>query len=125
MSTAVSSVGALSRAIRMTRCVCLWKGAELAASTNNMRGDGVKEDPSSSKKLYRDTLGLPLKATEDYLSVEDKTLRVPSTSACGRSEWLHSRALARIPGLPTFPSRMRRSSSSWPMLHPCKQRLKR
>ena len=43
MSAAASSVGARSRAIRMIRCVVHGKGAELGPSTNNMRGDGVKE----------------------------------------------------------------------------------
>lgn len=31
----------------------------------------ITRDPSASKALYRDTLGLPLKANEDYLSVDN------------------------------------------------------
>jgi catechol 2,3-dioxygenase-like lactoylglutathione lyase family enzyme len=56
----------------------------------------ITKDPSSSKKLYRDTLGLPLKAIEDYLSVDHFEgakhfgvwpLRMAAQSCFGTDTW--------------------------------------
>jgi catechol 2,3-dioxygenase-like lactoylglutathione lyase family enzyme len=56
----------------------------------------ITKDPSASKALYRDALGLPLKATEDYLSVDNFEgakhfgvwpLRMAAQSCFGTDTW--------------------------------------
>jgi catechol 2,3-dioxygenase-like lactoylglutathione lyase family enzyme len=56
----------------------------------------ITKDPSASQALYRDTLGLPLKGTEDYVSVDNFEgtkhfglwpLRMAAQSCFGRDVW--------------------------------------
>lgn len=56
----------------------------------------ITKDPAASGTLYRDTLGLPLKATEDYLSVDNFEgikhfgvwpLRMAAQSCFGTDVW--------------------------------------
>ena len=56
----------------------------------------ITKDPTSSKTLYRDILGLPLKAREDYLSVDSFEgakhfgiwpLRMAAQSCFGSDSW--------------------------------------
>jgi catechol 2,3-dioxygenase-like lactoylglutathione lyase family enzyme len=56
----------------------------------------ISKNPNASRALYRDILGLPLKATDDYLSMENFDgakhfgvwpLRAAAQSCFGRDTW--------------------------------------
>ena len=56
----------------------------------------ITKDPSSSKRLYRDTLGLPLEETEEYISMDNFEgvkhfgiwpLRMAAQSCFGSDTW--------------------------------------